>query len=114
MAWALQDCDPTLRLREQRKDLSRRMKEKLQAKKELRQKAEDTVETRGAELEGARVKLKTAQAKLAELKESSSKYREDVVMEISQLHTQADDAERRLAEVPKEITVAKTTALAEY
>ena len=59
------------------------MKEKLQEEKELRQKVEDTVETRGAELEGARAELKTAQAKLAELKESSSKYQEDVMMENS-------------------------------
>ena len=35
-------------------------------------------------------------------------------MEISRLHARADDAERRLVEVPKEIVAAKTTALAEY
>ena len=97
-----------------RKDFSRRMKEKLWEEKELRQKAEDEVETRGVELEGARAELKTAQAELAELKESSSKYREDAVMEISQLHAWVDDAERRLAEVPREIAAAKTATLAEY
>ena len=51
---------------------------------------------------------------MAEVKESSSKYREDAVMEISWLHAWANDAERKLAEVPKEIVVAKTAALAEY
>ena len=35
-------------------------------------------------------------------------------MEISRLHARVDDAERRLAEVPREISVAKTAALAEY
>ena len=64
-------------------------------------------------MEGARAELKTAQAKLAELKESSSKYWEDIVMEISRLHAWADDAEMRLVEVPKEIAAAKTAALAE-
>ena len=42
MAWEHQDYDRTLRLGEQQKDFSHRMKEK-----ELRQKAEDTAETRG-------------------------------------------------------------------
>ena len=60
MAWALQDCDRTLRLGELRKDFSRCMKEKLQEEKELRQKAEDAAETQRAELEGARVELKNA------------------------------------------------------
>ena len=35
-------------------------------------------------------------------------------MEISWLHARADDAERRLAKVPREITAAKTTTLAKY
>ena len=83
MAWAYQDCDRTLQLREQQKDFNRRMKEKLQEEKELRQKAVDAAKTWAAELEGARAELKTAQAELAELKESSSKYQEDTVMEIS-------------------------------
>ena len=83
------------------------MKKKLQEKKELRQKAEDAAETRGAE-------LKAAQAELAELKESSSKYWEDAMMEISRLHARVDDAERRLAEVPRQITAAKIVALSEY
>ena len=114
MAWVHQDCDPTLRLGEQRKDFNYRMKEKLQEEKELRQKVEDAAETRGAELEGARAELKTAHAELVELKESLSKYREDAMMEISWLHAQVDDAERRLAEFPREIAASKTTALAEY
>ena len=67
------------------------MKEKLHEKKELRQKAEDAAETRGTELEGARAELKIAQAEFAELKMSSSKYREDAVMEIFRLHARADD-----------------------
>ena len=36
------------------------------------------------------------------------------MMEISRLHARADDAEKRLAEVPKEIVAAKTAALVEY
>ena len=35
-------------------------------------------------------------------------------MEISQLHARADEAERRLAEVPREIAATKTAALAQY
>ena len=97
MAWAYQDCDRSLRLGEQLNDFSRHIKEKLQEEKELRQKAEDAAETRGAELEEARAKLKTAQAEFAEVKESSSKYRENAMMEISRLHIQVDDADRRLA-----------------
>ena len=72
------------------------------------------METQKAELEGARAELRAVQAELAELKEASSKYREDALMEISQLQAWAEDAERKLAGVPKEIVVAKTTALAEY
>ena len=96
-----------------RKDFSRVMKEKLQAKEQLREKAEEQLKTKGAKLEGARAKLKTVQAELAELKETSSKYREDALMEISRLQARADNAERKLAGVPEEIA-AKTAALAEY
>ena len=35
-------------------------------------------------------------------------------MKISRLHARADDAEMRLAKVPREIVVAKTAALADY
>ena len=70
MAWAHQDCDRTLRLGEQRKDFSRRMKEKLREKEKLKRKAEDAAKTRGAELKGARAELKAAQNELSELKES--------------------------------------------
>ena len=90
------------------------MKEKLREEKELRQKAEDAAETRGAKLEGARAELKTTQAELVELKESSSKYREDAVMEIFRLHAETDEAERRSAEVLREIATTKTATLAEY
>ena len=85
MAWALQDYDRILKLEETQKDFSRVMKEKLQAKEQHRERAKE-------QLEGARAELKTIQAELAELKETSSKYREDALMEISQLQAQADDA----------------------
>ena len=114
MAWALQDCDRILKLGEARKGFDLVMKEKLQAEEQLREKAEERLETQRAELEGARVELKTVQAELAELKETSSKYQEDALMKISQLQARADDAERKLAGVPEEIAVAKTAALAEY
>ena len=35
-------------------------------------------------------------------------------MEISQLHALADDTERRLAEIPREIIASQTAALAKY
>ena len=63
-----------------------------------------------AELEVARAKLKAIQDELDGLKESSSKYREDAVMEISWLTDRAEDAERKLAEVPKKIHAAKSAA----
>ena len=72
------------------------------------------METQRAELEGARAELRSVQAELAEHKEVSSKYWEDALMEISQLQAQAEDAERKLAGVPKEIAAAKTATLAEY
>ena len=65
-------------------------------------------------MEGARAELKIVQAELAELKETSSKYWEDALMEISRLQARADDAERKLAGVPEEIVAAKTAALARY
>ena len=46
--------------------------------------AVELAKTQGAELEGARTKLRSVQAELAELKEeASSKYWEDALMEIS-------------------------------
>ena len=72
------------------------------------------METQGAEQERARAELRAIQAKLAELKEASSKYQEDALMEISQLQAWVEDAERKLAGVPEEIAAAKTTTLAEY
>ena len=72
------------------------------------------METRAAELEVSCVEIKAAQEELDGLKESSSKYREDTVMEISRLTTRAEGVERKLDEVPKEIAAAKTAALAEY
>ena len=74
----------------------------------------ERTETQGAELERARAELRSVQAELVELKEASSKYREDALMEISQLYARAKDAERKLAGVPEEIAAAKTVALAKY
>ena len=45
---------------------------------------------------------------MAELKETSFKYQEDVLMKISWLQSQADDVERKLAGVLEEIVAAKT------
>ena len=53
MAWALQDCDRTLKLRESRKDFGRAMKEKLRKEEQLKKEAMERAETQGAELEGA-------------------------------------------------------------
>ena len=61
------------------------MKENLEADEEIRKKAEEQLETQGAELEGARAEAKAAQAKLAQLKEAFSKHREDALMKVSQL-----------------------------
>ena len=58
--------------------------------------------------------LKAAQDELDGLKASLSRYREDAVMEISQLTARAEGAERKLAEVPKGIDAAKSAALAKY
>ena len=90
------------------------MKENFHAEDERRKEAERKLETQGAELEGARAELRAARAKLAQLKETSSKCREDALKEISWLQARVDDAERKLVGVPKEIAVAKTAALAEY
>ena len=60
MAWALQDYDRTLKLREKRKDFGHVMKENLKAEEELRKKAKEQLETRGTELEGARAELSAA------------------------------------------------------
>ena len=51
---------------------------------------------------------------MAELKGTSSKYRDDALIEISQLQARAEDTERKLVRVPEEVTAAKTAALAEY
>ena len=59
------------------------MKEKLQAEEQLKKKAEEHVETQRAELEGACAELWAVLTELAELKEASSKYREDALIEVS-------------------------------
>ena len=51
---------------------------------------------------------------MARLKEEFSKYREDALMEVSRMQALAEDAERKVAGVPEEITMAKTMALSEY
>ena len=51
---------------------------------------------------------------MAELKDTSLKYRKDTLIEISRLQARADNVKRKLAGVPKEIGAAKTAALAEY
>ena len=81
---------------------------------EIRKKAEEQLETKGAELEGARAELTAAQTEVAQLKEAFSKYREDASIEVSWLQAQAEGAERRVAGVPGEIVAAKTVALFEY
>ena len=72
------------------------------------------METRAAKLEVARAELKAAQDELDRLKESSSKCREDIVIEISRLTARVEGTEKKLAEVPKETATTKTAALAEY
>ena len=114
MAWALQDCDQTLKLRDSQNDFNRAMKEKLRAEEQLGKDAEQRTETQGAELEGARDELKSVQAELAELREASSKYWEDALVEISKLQARAEDTKKMLAGVPEEVVAAKTAALAEY
>ena len=80
----------------------------------MRKKAEEQLETKGAELEGARAELTTAQTELAQLKETFLKYQEDALMEVFWLQAQAEDAERKVAGVAREIAAAKTVALSEY
>ena len=89
------------------------MKKKLQAEEQLRKKAEEQVETQGAELEGACAELRAVQAELPKLKEASSKYREDALMKVSQLQARAEDVERKLVGVPDEIAASETAALVE-
>ena len=86
------------------------MKENFQAEEERRKEAKRKLETQGAELEGARAELNAAQVELAKLKETSSKCREDALIEISQFQAQVDNADRKLVGVPEEIA----TTLAEY
>ena len=114
MAWALEDCDWILKPGERQKDFCCVMKKNFQAEEERRKEAERKLETQGVELEGAHAELKAAQAELAQLKETSSRFQEDTLMEISRLQARVDDAERKLAGVPEEIVAAKTVALAEY
>ena len=80
----------------------------------MRKKVEEQLETKGAELEGARAELTTAQTELAQLKETFLKYQEDALMEVFWLQAQAEDAERKVAGVAREIAAAKTVALSEY
>ena len=83
MAWALEDCDRLLRITERQIEYGHLLKERLQEEQEIRKKAKKQLETKGAELEGARSKLMIAQTELAHLKETFLKYQEDVLMEVS-------------------------------
>ena len=85
MAWVLQDCDRVLKLGEKQKNFGRIMKENLKAEDELRKKAEEQLETWEAELAGARAEIRATHAKLAQLKETFSKFWEDAFIEISRL-----------------------------
>ena len=58
--------------------------------------------------------MRSIQAELVELREASSKYQVDALMEISKLQARVEDAKRKLAGVPEEVAAAKTVALAEY
>ena len=51
----------------------------------MRKKAEEQLETKGAELERAPAELTAAHAEVAQLKEAFSKYREVTSMEVSRL-----------------------------
>ena len=65
MAWALEDCSRPLRIGERRIEYGHLIKEKLQVEEEMRKKAEEQLETKGAELEGARAELAAAQTQVA-------------------------------------------------
>ena len=80
----------------------------------MRKKAEEQLETKGVELEGARAELTTAQTEVAQLKVAFSKYQEDALMEVSRLQARAEVAERKVAGVIGEIAAAKTATLSEY
>ena len=58
MAWALQDCDRTLKLGELRKDFGHAMKEKLREEEQLWKKVVEQAETQGAKLEGGRAEFR--------------------------------------------------------
>ena len=58
MAWVLQDCDRVLKLGESRKEFGHALKEKIQAKEQLRKKVEEQVKTQGAELEATHAELR--------------------------------------------------------
>ena len=80
----------------------------------MRKKVEEQLETKGAKLEGAHAVLTATQTEVAQLKEAFSKYWKDALMEVSRLQARAEDAERKVAGVTKEIAATKTTALSEY
>ena len=114
MALALEDYDRPLRVRKRRLEFGCLMKENLQEEEEMRKKANEQLEIKGVKLEGARAELTAARAEVAQLKEAFSKYQKDALMEVSQLHAGAEDAERKVAGVHGEIAAAKTAALSEY
>ena len=81
---------------------------------EIRKKVEEQLETKEAELDGARAKLTATQTEVAQLKKTFSKYRDDALMEVSRLQAQAEDMERKVTRVTGEIDAAETVALSEY
>ena len=80
----------------------------------MQKKAEEQLETQGAELEGARAELTTNQIETARLKEAFLKYREDALMEVSRLQAWAEDADRKVPKTVGDVAAAKTMALSEY
>ena len=52
---------------------------------EIRKKAKEQFETKGAELKGTRAELTAAQTEVAQLKEAFLKYQEDASMQVSWL-----------------------------
>ena len=80
----------------------------------MRTKAEEQLETQGAELDEARAELMTAQTEMARLKAAFSKYQKDALMEVSRLQARAEDAERKAVKATEEVATTKIVAFSEY
>ena len=90
------------------------LRKRLYEEEEMRKKAEEQLETKGAKLERARAELMTAQTELAQLKETFAKHLEDALIEVSRLQARAKDEERKVIGVAGEIVGAKIVALSKY